>query len=157
MGKYSKITPKLPKLVTPRSELIELLIADYRKFPITDLIKKYAHQRSQKKEVEKQLKVINQAIEALVTLIIPMYEEKGISSMKIATTGQTVSVQEEPVGKILDRDQFREWCKANDLERSLVLPYQTMNALVKERLLNGDPEPDGIEAYTLQKIVLRKK
>lgn len=157
MGKYSNVTPNLPKLVTPRAEEVEKLIDEFRQFTASELIKKYAWWRLQKKELETREKEINRTLEAIVNLIIPMYEEQGISSMRIAETGQTIAVQDEPVAKVTDRDKFREWCIANDLERSLQLPYQTANALVRARLLNGDPEPDGVEAFTFSKVVLRKK
>ena len=157
MGKYSAVTPNLSKWVTPRTEEIEKLTAEFRQFTLSELIKKYAWWRLQKKELETREKEVNRYIEAIVSLIIPMYEEQGISSMRIAETGQTIAVQDEPIAKVLDRDVFRKWCIANELERSLQLPYATANAIVKERLLNGDPEPDGVEAFTFSKVVLRKK
>lgn len=157
MGKYSSVTPKLPKLVTERSEEVEKLTQEFRQFTVTELIKKYAWWRLKKKELEAREKEINKTIEAIVNLLIPMYEMEGVSSMRIAETGQTISVQEEPVAKVLDRDKFQAWCIENDLGRSLQLPYQTTNALVKDRLLNGQPEPDGVEAYTFSKVVLRNK
>jgi hypothetical protein len=157
VGKYSSITPNLPKLVNSRSELVEAKMAEFRHLPVSELIKKYAWFRKQKKELDEKEKALNILVEALVHLIIPIYEEQGVSSMKIADTGQTISVQEEPVAKVVDREVFRQWCVANDLEKSLQLHSSTTNALVKERLLAGEPEPPGVEAYTFSKVVLRNK
>ena len=157
MGKYDAITPKLPRLITPRTEEVEKLTQEFRQFTVTELVMKYAWWRLQKSELAAREKEINRTIEAIVSLLVPMYEERGVSSMKIAETGQTVTVQDDPVAQVKDRDVFREWCIANDLERSLQLPHQTTTAIVRERLLNGQPEPDGVEAYTYSKVVLRKK
>jgi hypothetical protein len=44
----------------------------------------------------------------------------------------------------------------NGLESSLTLPWTTTNALVADRLVEGLPEPDGIDTYKLSTVVLRR-
>lgn len=70
--------------------------------------------------------------------------------------GGSVSVQREPMGKVMDKEKFRLWCIKDGLENSLQLWPSTMNAIVKKRILNGESEPDGVEAFSKTKIVLRK-
>jgi hypothetical protein len=72
-------------------------------------------------------------------------------------SGETVRIQPEPSGKVVDREAFRAWCIANGYERQLHLHSSTMQAIVKERLLHGEPEPDGTEVYAYTKVVLTRK
>jgi len=44
----------------------------------------------------------------------------------------------------------------NGYERQLQLHASTMNAIVKERLIAGEAEPDGCEAFARTKIVLMR-
>jgi hypothetical protein len=71
-------------------------------------------------------------------------------------SGQSVSVQHEPTAKVEDPEKFRLWCIANGYENALRLWPSTTNAITKERLVAGKPEPDGVKAYVYTKIVLRK-
>ena len=70
--------------------------------------------------------------------------------------GGSVSVQMEPHGKVTDKEAFRKWCIADGLENELQLWPSTMNAIVKKRVLEGLPEPDGVEAFSITKVILRK-
>jgi hypothetical protein len=67
--------------------------------------------------------------------------------------GTTIRIDREPYGKVIDREAFRKWCIVNGYETKLQLWPSTMNAIVKERLLAGEPEPDGTEAYSMDKVV----
>lgn len=69
--------------------------------------------------------------------------------------GTSVSVQEEPRCKVEDKEKFRQWCIQNGLENALQLWPSTMESLTRERLLKGQPEPDGVTAYRGRKLVLR--
>jgi len=46
------------------------------------------------------------------------------------------------------------WCVAEGLERQMSLPWQTTNSLTKARLLEGEPEPDGVTCYAKTKVRL---
>ena len=71
-------------------------------------------------------------------------------------SGETVSTQIKPYARVQDRMKFRQWCITNGLEESLTLPWQPTNQLVSDRLVDGLPEPDGIETYKQTTVVLRK-
>jgi len=158
MGKYDKVLDKLTKMpVADVSWQAEVETAKSKiQLTDTELIQAYVGLRGEKDQADEVLSHINLMLEAYKQLLADAYEAKGITSMKL-DTGPSVSIQLEPKAKVEDRDAFREWCIENDLERSLVLPWQTANALTKERLLKGQPEPDGVTAYIYTKIVLRKK
>ncbi len=70
--------------------------------------------------------------------------------------GGSVSVSREPTGKVKDKNVFRLWCITNGLEETLQLWPSTANSIVKQRCLDGKPAPDGIEVFSLTKVILRK-
>lgn len=98
---------------------------------------------------------VNLLLEAYAQLIVDQYEVEGSETIKLSG-GDSVSVQDEPVASVTDRDALREWAINNDLGRSLNLPWQTLNAIVKERLLKGLPEPPGVKAEARSKCVFRR-
>jgi hypothetical protein len=67
-----------------------------------------------------------------------------------------VGLQFEPYAVVKDKDAARLWAMANGFERTLQMPWQTLNAEVKERLLNGLAEPDGVVAHSKPKLVRRR-
>jgi hypothetical protein len=120
------------------------------------LARTYRLMRKMKEVFETQEKETNILIESVKDLCVTQFEMEGTSLMRL-DTGESVAVQYEPYAKVKDRDALRAWAMQSGLERSLMLPWQTLNALTKERLLKGEPEPAGVEAYASTKLVLRKK
>lgn len=129
------------------------------------LASNYIELRATKDSLKATLSAIELRIEAHEQLLAtsqnagePDWGRYGVKPNAIRlATGDTIRIQPEPYGKVLDREQFRLWCIKNGYERQLQLWPSTMNAVVKERLLAGQPEPDGTEAYFYNKIVLVKK
>ncbi len=80
------------------------------------------------------------------------YGVKG-NSIRLES-GYKVRIQVEPSAKIVDKDALRAWALANDYERDLTLPAQTVNSIVKERLLNGEAEPPGTQVYSWTRVWL---
>jgi hypothetical protein len=165
-GKYANVTPHLPKLQEPRNDRVNAAREQYRNQSAVNLARVYADLRRAKDEIEDTLSSINVRIEAVASLLVTAYEEEGVTSLKIAETGQSVSVQSEPIAafegttaeeRAAAKEKFRLWCLANGFERQMALHPQTTQALVKQLLLDGQPEPDGIKAYTLDKLVLRQR
>jgi hypothetical protein len=94
-------------------------------------------------------------LEAYGQLIVDQYENEAVTSLKLEDGG-TVRVQVEPHAKVVDRNANREWAMKNNLENLLALPWQTVNALAKEALLQGEDPPDGVEISARPKIVYTK-
>jgi len=111
--------------------------------------------RTIKSALEQQEKVTNVLLDAYGQLLVDQYEVEGTTSITL-TDGGKVRTQYEPHAKVVDKDANRKWAIANGLENSLTLPWQTVNALTKEALLNGDDAPDGVEAISRPKIVYTK-
>lgn len=72
-------------------------------------------------------------------------------------TGDTFRVQPEPYGQVMNKEEFRRWCVENGYERQLQLWPSIMNAVCKERLLEGKPLPDGCDVFLKTKIVYTPK
>lgn len=66
--------------------------------------------------------------------------------------GDTIRVHAEPYGQVKDKEAFRLWCIKNGYETQLQLWPATMNAIAKERRLNGDPDPDGVEVFRKEQV-----
>jgi len=115
----------------------------------------YREARKKKDQLDDQVHEVNITVAAVEQLLWDAYEASGISSIKL-DDGASVSVQTEPAASVKDHDALRAWAVANGYERSLTMPWQTVNAVAKERLLAGEPSPDGVELAVRTKTVLRK-
>lgn len=117
-----------------------------------------------KEGVEEILSRINLRIAAMEQLLSESYDREedgwglygGSPTTVRLPNGTSISVQPEPSAKVLDKEVFRLWCIRNGLEGSLQLHPSTAIALAKERLLAGEPDPDGMKTYSRVKVVMRK-
>jgi hypothetical protein len=114
----------------------------------------YVELRHIKDALADQESATNLLIESTCQLLGESYEIEGVDSLRLET-GASVSLQKEPQAKVRDKEAHRLWCLENGYENEMVLPWQTTNALTKERLLQGLPEPPGVEAVSRDKFVLR--
>lgn len=114
--------------------------------------------------IEDVLHEVNLRIEAHEQLLIASCDSDepgwglygaGPTTVRLSS-GESVSVQYEPEGKVEDKEVFRQWCIANGYENSLQLWPSTMNAITKERILEGKDAPAGVRAYSRSKLTLRK-
>lgn len=94
-------------------------------------------------------------IEAYHGLMIDQFEVEGINGLTLAN-GAAIHSHPEPRIKINDKEKLRLWCIADGLEREMHINFQKLQSLVKKRLLAGDPEPDGVEAFSWTKVSLGK-
>jgi len=117
--------------------------------------KVYQQLRFVKDELEAHESNLNLLIEAYTALITDQFEVEGTTALTL-DDGFNVRVQYEPYAQVEDREAFRQWCVANGYERSMTLPWQTTNSLVKARLIEGENEPPGVKAYSKTKTVLTK-
>lgn len=161
MGKYSGVMDGLPKAGPSDpsfQEKVDRVKGDLGAVYTTpaQLAAAYKTTRLQKEEVEQKSAELHLTLTAIEQLLWDRFEAEDIQSLKLED-GSSVSVQVEPVGKVTNADVFREWAIANGYERSMSLPYQTMNALTKARLLDGDAPPDGVEVNVRTKTVFRRK
>ena len=160
-GKYEHITPNLPKFIEPekhrekveekKTELLNGRVG----VPARELATLFVGLRTKKDETEAQLKQDNLMLEAARDLLCEAMDDDNTTSLGLTGIG-TIRVQREPYAEVKDKAQFRKWCVRNGLEESLMLPWQSTNSITKERLLAGKPEPDGVEAFQKDKVVLTR-
>ena len=152
----SEVEERLEALSRDLGALYDLMIASPAgKRQAVALAEAYRQCRLVKDALDKATADTELLLEAYTKLLVDQYEVEGVMSLKLVT-GESISDQPEPYAQVEDRDAFRQWCLDNGLERSLMLPWQTTNALTKDRLLNGLSEPDGVKAFVKHKMVLRK-
>jgi hypothetical protein len=166
-GKYSEVVSRLPHLEEEPNYQAKVnfkkaeLIAAHADDPATaltsaaSLARKYQQFRTLKEDIETELSDLQIALTAVEQLLTERYEVEGVTNMKLED-GSSVGIQFEPYAQVVDRQAARQWAVANGYEDRLMLPWQLMNAVTKEHLLNGEPEPDGVKAHTRAKIVLRR-
>ena len=158
MGKYSAVIGDLPRM--PVEDENYQFRVDQRKtelvkdgpIQVGDLAEEYEKIRLRIDEMKEQLSEQNLHLEAIKQLIEIAYEEHGITSLKLKN-GTKVSIQYEPYAQVFDREAFREWCIAEGLTKSMYLHPSTAQSLVKNRLLDGDPEPPGVKTFVRSKFV----
>jgi hypothetical protein len=123
--------------------------------PASVLARDYREIRDEIDAIEEQLSGANLRLEAVKQLLVQQFEVEDITSLALAD-GSTVRVQTEPYAQVKDKEAFRQWCLQHGFEAQMVLPWATTNSITKERLLAGKPEPEGVEASQLNKVVLRR-
>jgi hypothetical protein len=89
------------------------------------------------------LEVVKTAVEEMLA---DRFENEGLDTLK-TDDGITVRHQPEPYATVVDPDALREWYKAEGMERSLNPAWGTVNALAKQRLLDGLPQPPGVGLF----------
>ena len=164
-GKYDHVLPGLPKL--PPSDLsyqekVQAIKDGVATHDAVLLANNYLTLRRRKDELNAIISEVNTRIEAFEQLLAESQEiqsagwgDYGVKDNALRLpTGETIRVQPEPYGQVKDKEAFRLWCLANGYERQMHLWPTTRNAIVKERLLKGEPEPDGCETFSKNKIVL---
>lgn len=159
VGKYTHVaaglTPKpeesawQTEVTATKREILDVSPTD------ADLAKQLLQLREEKDSLKKSLSALNINIGAYEQLIADRFESSGITQVRL-DTGETISTQIKPYARIADRAAFRAWCVANGLEDALQLPWQTTNALVADRLIEGLDEPAGIDTYKQITVVVRR-
>lgn len=141
--------------------------------------RQYALLREVKALISEWLSDANLLIEAVEGLMTEQMEVEGVASQRLVDGG-SVSMSYEPYASVKDKELYRRWCatptdrcyvcgvgaeehgNGHDftpgagLERSMHLWPSTTTALVKERLLDGQPEPPGVEAYSMVNVRLNR-
>jgi hypothetical protein len=164
LGKYSGVledkprwkneNPKYQEKIENRRKEIEAELGDLALSP-HDLARTYIAIRTEKEAKEDELKALELDFEAIIGLLADRYEIEGVSSLKLET-GDTVRVEFQPYSVVKDREKNWQWCKDNGLERSMNINWQTLNALVKDRILTDGEIPDGVEVTVKPKVVFSK-
>ena len=165
MGKYSHLKTKIPAL-TPEDQfkssaekinirVLELLELHQGEITPATMASLYISLKEEKAELEREVSRLEIELEAHKRVVIDAFESEGIEAVRL-TIGKNVFYNAEPHSIIRSQEKLRAWAKEHDMERLLVLPWQTVNAMTKDYLLKGENPPDGVEAYMKDKLMVRK-
>lgn len=106
----------------------------------------YSLLRLTEEKLANSLKDVRLVLEAYEQLVVQQYEVECINNIKL-DNGSSVRTEPQPYAKVIDREKFRQWCLRNGFEREMHLHTQTTQSITKQRLLDGQPEPDGVSAF----------
>ena len=154
LPKFQSENPKHNQLVSEVKQAIIRGNADLGINPIpmqaAALAEEYALLRREKDDKKAELSDVQLRLDAVVALMEEQFEAEGVLSMTLSD-GSQIRLDVEPYAVVRDHDKVRQWAKDNDLERSLQLPWTKLNAILKQFVLQGEPPPDGVEAWQKSK------
>lgn len=119
------------------------------------LARAYADARVMKDAIADWASNIQLLLDAFEQMMVKQMETERVASLRLES-GASVSTYSEPYGQVVDKDLFRYWCIANGYENQLQLWPSTMNAIAKERTLQGEAPPDGVEVSARTQVRLNK-
>ena len=147
--------PAEPPADLKKQEKIDALKPEFASYSVEELAHMLALQRGEEDEIATQLSTCKLRGEVLEQLLVASHENEapewgayGASENTLRMAdGAKVEIRREPKANVVDRDAVRLWAIANGMERLLTLPWGTLNSATKERLVNGEPEPDGVSVF----------
>lgn len=131
---------------------------------MTNQLTHWAHElrdlKTQKEELEAQLKDVNKKIRKLAEQQIPEYmEENEIEKLSVAGVGTIYLTQKVYANvKAEDREAFMDWLRSTgheDLIKEQVHP-STLNAFAKEQISEGRELPEVLDARLYPTATLRR-
>ncbi len=96
---------------------------------------------------------INLLTEAYLWLMVEQLEVEGMTSVELVD-GRKTSTHLEPYAQIVDPEAFRLWCLERGHERAMVLPWGTVNSMVKDMLIAGEEPPPSLKVWAKTAVKL---
>ncbi len=158
MGKYDEVNKRLAKFLDDdldHQARVEEVKQTVNERTPQSLTRAWRDLREKKDVLKEKLSGVQLALTAYEQLVENAYEEAGITFLKFKEGGG-VRLEFVPHATVNDREELRLWCVKEELTGSMTLAFGTLNALTKERLLDGKPEPPGVKAFVRTKFVLSK-
>ena len=161
MGKWDKVVAKLPpkpsddpnrqyQVEQEKAKILESLGTGN----IEQLVKLYISLRKQRDFFKTKLEPINLGLEALEQMLDEAFAGANVTS--VHTNEGNVNVRREPVVSVVDKDGVRLWAIENGFERELTILWQTLNSVMKERMLTGFDVPECVKMYSRPVVSLRE-
>lgn len=123
----------------------------------SDLARAYAEVRALKERITDWESNTNLLLEAYKQLLIEQMEAEGVTGLRVEGVGN-LSTWQEPYSRVADAAAFRDWFLADpDLRQKATMMWQSIDSLTRQRLLNGEEPPPGIEVYAMQKVRLGER
>ncbi len=160
-GKYDHVIADLPRIIGEEPAFQQKIDAVKREIVAreprhaSNFALQYAMVRRQKDKLKEELSKLEISLQAYEQLIIEQFENEATKSLTL-DDGDNIRTQPEPYLKVEDKELFRQWCVAQGHEREMHLWPSTANAMLKERLLEGEAEMPGTRAYVRTKVVFTR-
>lgn len=158
MGKYSKFKESLTKFQQPTEwqESIDRVKEEqnFEGKTNVELSQVFAEAKDEKATLEARIRDMNTIIEAVNQVLVVRLEDDDITSFK-TTDGSTFFIKDEPYSSVSDKQAFHKFIKEEGLDDLFTVHYQTMLAMVKERLEKNEEPPPGISVYMKSSIQRR--
>jgi|HubBroStandDraft_3_1064219.scaffolds.fasta_scaffold116584_1 hypothetical protein len=148
MGKYTQLKGKLPAFEQPPAwqQKVEASKASYIGLDVAGLARELKLFKLQKDNAEQNISEFNIEIEAVSQILLSELSAQQLQSFKLET-GETISIRDEPYVSIEDKAACRKWQVREKLTPLMSAPWQTINALIKERLIEGRPIPKWAKVF----------
>lgn len=163
MGKYTHLKGQMTKLSSEpeyqdrvnnkRIEIKAELIKEF--YPVSPLTcgRVLLKARLEKDRLEQEVKAQNLIIEAMNQELVELMEASDFNKVTL-TDEVTLAIKDDVYCVVKDKQAFHTWISETDQEDLLTVNYQTMSALAKKRLLDGEALPPGIDTYFKQSITV---
>lgn len=110
--------------------------------------------RLEKDRLEDLVKAQNLIIEAMQQELVDLLESQDFTSLKLGN-GVSISIKDDVYVTVKDKQVFHTWVRESNLEDLFSVNYQTMSSMVKNKLIDGEELPPGIDTYFKQSIMVR--
>lgn len=155
MGKWTGLRGQVPPAPIDESwqQQVNLKKTEFlQTLPQTsDKGREFCRLRDEKDALEEKVKKINVELEALSQLMVSEMETDRIDMLRLSS-GDSLSIKDEPYASVEDKSKFISWIKESGQEDLLSVHYQTMLAMVKDRLVSGGQPPPGLKLFIKQSI-----
>lgn len=112
----------------------------------SELGRAFSITRNEKRELEAQVKVYSVELEALSQLLVEHLEANKLSKIGL-DSGECIFIASEPYAQVEDREKCMAWIETKGLQALLTPHWRSLNALIKEQLINGEPIMSGVKVY----------
>jgi hypothetical protein len=140
-------TPYNAKVQLKRDEILESKDK-------SEIGKQLKHLKRRNKKLESVSKKLEFEIAATEKALACFLEGSGEESFKLSEGG-SFSLGDAVYPSVKDKKKLRDWAVANGHENDLSIHHSTLSSIVGDALLNGQPLPDGVEAFHELKINVR--
>lgn len=157
-GKWAYLRGQFPLLpADPQyGDVLHAKITARASRTIPELIAEHEQLEARIAEEEGVLQDARATLEAVLRVLTDQMEALGLDSFTANGRIWTPGVEPHPIVK--DRDQLRRW--AQDVMPDAIpepqLPWNTLKAVTKERLEQGETLPPGVDVYLKPKFSRRK-
>lgn len=148
MGKWAPFKNKLDKFQQEPEwqEKVNEAKKAYIGLDASELARTFSIERNAKRDLEAQVKLHNCELEALSQLLVETLEGSSLQKIQLST-GEVCFIQDEPFASVTDRELMLSWLRKKKLQRLLSVNIKTLNAFIKELLVEGKPIPPGTAVY----------